>query len=528
MTVLEGVLEFVLEQPYYWPAFLPVIALYLLNAVVNSAVREVRIQALGGHAPQIRHWLPLGIDFIYNSVSSAKRHDTMELWQSWFRSVTAHTAEANVGGDRIVFTEDPENIKALLATQFKDFGKGEPFRRDWHEFLGDSIFTTDLDQWQHSRQLIRPLFIKDRVSDLETFERHVQRFLGKIAGNGAEVDMAGLFFRYTLDAATDFLLGRSVDSLDNPQTAFAEAFNEVQRVQTIIARSGPLGKYVPRGSFRKGLRVIDDFVNPYIDDALRLSPDELEKRTKSDHGYTFLHALAGYTKDRKMLRDQLVAVLLAGRDTTAATLSWTFYELGRNPEIVRRLRQEILERVGPSRTPTYDDLKSMKYLQAVLNETLRLYPAVPYNVRLALHDTTLPTGGGPDGTGPIGILKDTSVGYSTLLMQRRAELYSPPPSSSLSNEKDAPDIFPVSAYEPGRWLAWTPKSWQYIPFNGGPRICIGQQFALTEMGYTIVRVLQRFERVEGRREAREMPMKADIVLQPAKEVFVRLWEVGRS
>lgn len=129
-----------------------------------------------------------------------------------------------------------------------------------------------------------------------------------------------------------------------------------------------------------------------------------------------------------MLRDQLVAVLLAGRDTTAVTLSWLFYELSQQPKIVAKLREEIVGRVGEHKVPTYEDLKSMRYLNHVINETLRLYPVVPYNVRVALQDCTLPRGGGPDGTEPIGITKDTPIGYSTLIMQRRADIY--PPASS--------------------------------------------------------------------------------------------------
>lgn len=109
--------------------------------------------------------------------------------------------------------------------------------------------------------------------------------------------------------------------------------------------------------------MINEFVNPYIDDSLRLTQEELATKTKSEEGYTFLHALASFTRDRKVLRDQLVAVLLAGRDTTASTLSWTFYELSRSPEITRKLREEIINRVGLDKAPTYDDLKSMKYLQ---------------------------------------------------------------------------------------------------------------------------------------------------------------------
>jgi hypothetical protein len=120
---------------------------------------------------------------------------------------------------------------------------------------------------------------------------------------------------------------------------------------------------MPRGPFRKHLKVVNDFVNPFVERVLRLTPEDLETKTKSESGYTFLHALAGYTRDRKVLRDQLVAVLLAGRDTTACTLSWTFYELGRHPEVAERLRQEIINTVGLDRPPTYNDLKNMKYLQ---------------------------------------------------------------------------------------------------------------------------------------------------------------------
>jgi cytochrome P450 len=99
------------------------------------------------------------------------------------------------------------------------------------------IFTTDGDQWHDSRQLIRPQFIKDRVSDLDIFEEHTQILLGKLGGN-QEIDFLDIMFRYTLDAATHFLLGKSVESLKNPQTAFADAFFNVQRIQGLVARCG--------------------------------------------------------------------------------------------------------------------------------------------------------------------------------------------------------------------------------------------------------------------------------------------------
>jgi cytochrome P450 len=268
---------------------------------------------------------------------------------------------------------------------------------------------------------------------------------------------------------------------------------------------------------------MDEFVTPYIEETLRLSPPELERHTKSDRGYTFLHALAGFTRDRRILRDQLIAILLAGRDTTASTLSWTFYELAKHPEVVAKLRAEIADTVGPMTPPTYAHLKSMKYLQNTINETLRIYPVVPFNVRFALCDTTLPRGGGSDGQAPVGVLKDTPIAFSTLLMQRRPDLY---PPSFTSDSSLSPANF-----NPDRWTTWQPHSWRYVPFNGGPRICIGQQFALAEMGYTIVRLLQHFGRLENRMSpevCREPLMKSDIVLSPAAGVHVAFWDAAKE
>lgn len=159
----------------------------------------------------------------------AAEHANLQFWQDMFRRIGGYTGEVRVVGRRIVFTSEPENIKAILATQFGDYGKGEGFHREWKDFLGDSIFTTDGDVWHASRQLIRPQFIKDRVSDLECFENHMQMLFRTIAnggalngenqlvdmeaGNGKPVDISDLFFRYTLDAATDFLLGKDIKSL---------------------------------------------------------------------------------------------------------------------------------------------------------------------------------------------------------------------------------------------------------------------------------------------------------------------------
>ncbi|KAG9244570.1 cytochrome P450 [Calycina marina] len=490
---------------------------YVVYRFVQRVQMDLRIRKLGGKAVSSGAWLPWDIDFIYKTIAAGKEHKVYEQWLGWFEAANRWTIEGKPGGQRVIFTADPENIKAILATQFGDYGKGEPFHADWSEFLGDSIFTTDADQWHNSRQLIRPMFIKNRVSDLEIFETHTQALLHEIArpgtGREGEVDVSDLFFRYTLDAATHFLLGKSVDSLDTPEQDFADAFAEVQHIQNVITRMGPLNWMLPRGRFRKGLKVVNDFVNQFIEQALALSPKDLESKTKTVEGFTFLHSLASFTSDRKVLRDQLVAILLAGRDTTACGLSWIFYEIARNPEIVKKLCAEIEETVGLNRLPTYEDLKGMKYINNVIKEALRIYPVVPFNIRLALKDCTLPHGGGKDGLSPMGILKNDNIGYSTLVMQRREDLY-PPGSEPLR-------------FIPERWETWQPEHWQYIPFNGGPRICIGQQFALTEMAYTLVRIFQQYDGVQSFMPAIDGGnpcMRADIVLQPGQGVKVKLRE----
>ena len=262
---------------------------------------------------------------------------------------------------------------------------------------------------------------------------------------------------------------------------------------------------VPQSNYYRDLRKLETFLDPIISQVLALSPGELESKLSMSE--TFLHQLARATRDRKVIRDQLVAILLAGRDTTACTLSWVFYELARHPEAQAKLRKEIAGRLGTERRrPNYTDIKEMKYLTWTINETLRRYPVVPFNVRSALKDTTLPTGGGPDGKHPIGILKGTPITYSTLYMQRRRDLY-PPISEAFPYDPDE--------WAPDRWATWTPKAWQYIPFNGGPRICIGQQFAMVEMGYTICRILQHFDHIIDLGDGDQDILNCEIVLIPA-------------
>lgn len=145
------------------------------------------------------------------------RNELFEQYMSFFSNATPECPDSIelqiFPQERYIFTRDPEHIKAVLAAQFSDYGKGPRFHELWRPFLGDSIFTTDGQLWHDSRSLIRPMFIKDRVSDLATFEKWMTKLITKLPPQGQTVDIMDLLYRMTLDVTTDFLLGASVDSL---------------------------------------------------------------------------------------------------------------------------------------------------------------------------------------------------------------------------------------------------------------------------------------------------------------------------
>ncbi|KXG47998.1 Cytochrome P450 [Penicillium griseofulvum] len=513
------------------------LGLFVTFCVFRKFQASAQIARLGVRAPKIKFRLPYALDFIFQGYQANKEYKDLEFWDTQILHAggltNVKTAELDAGiSTRMILTKDPENIKAVLTGQFADYGKGESFHREWKEFLGDSIFATDGELWSRSRQLIRPMFVRDRIVDTEIFEKHVQKLIPLLGGSDSPssskvVDVGSLFFRYTLDAATDYLLGKGTDSLDNPATRFAEAFRYVQQRQAEYFRFGVFNSVMSRTEFRKNLRIMDDFMQPYIQAVLARSAGEPNEKLSTDE--TFLDALAGFTRDPRVLRDQLVAVLLAGRDTTAATLSFCLFELSRNPEVVARLRDEIRDRLGVganAQKPSYTDLKEMKYLSAVLHETMRVYPVVPFNVRNSLRDTTLPRGGGPDGRSPVGVRANTRIVYSTMLMQRDPDLYDGPESKN---------YFDPGKWIPERWVSgWQPKPWHFIPFNGGPRICIGQQFATIEMGYTVIRILQAYERIialpiGGKDKVEDPVLRFEVTLSPGSElncVFLKEGEEG--
>lgn len=191
---------------------------------------------------------------------------------------------------------------------------------------------------------------------------------------------------------------------------------------------------------------------------------ESESEKHPTSRYVFLHELVSQTSDKIKIRSELLNILLAGRDTTASLLSNVWFELSKRPQTWSRLRREVDALDGD--LPTFERLKDMKYLRAVLNESLRLFPVVPDNHRQAEVDTVLPVGGGEDGKSPVFVQKGQIVHWSLYTMHRRKDLYG----------EDAEEFKPERWLDQGEDKKGLRVGWEYLPFNGGPRICIGRMY----------------------------------------------------
>jgi len=244
------------------------------------------------------------------------------------------------------------------------------------------------------------------------------------------------------------------------------------------------------------MRVVNAYLGPLVKEAVekyqekkrmmeRLrgagASEDLKESAKEE---TLLDQLLDLTQDQKFLKDEIFNILMASRDTTAFTLTAVVYVLAMYPDVFARLRAEILDKVGPSKMPSYDDVRDMKYLRAIINETLRLFPPVPFNVRDSINATTLRSK--TPGEKPIYVPPRTSVSYSVFLMHRRQELWGP----------DAEEFDPDRFIDERLAKYLTPNPFIFLPFNAGPRICPGQQFAYDEVSFMIIRLLQHFSTME--------------------------------
>ncbi|KAF5309813.1 hypothetical protein D9758_018843 [Tetrapyrgos nigripes] len=272
---------------------------------------------------------------------------------------------------------------------------------------------------------------------------------------GLAIDFQDLMGRFTLDTATEFLFGssfhtlnvslpypryfsRSIHSPSNMSSStqagddFASAFYEAQEIISNRGRMGddiwPLFEILGNRT-DKHMKVVSGYVEKVVEEALGRKKKAVEEGKEAkrvdevEEDETLLDHLVKITDDPTVLRDETLNILLAGRDTTAATLTFCIYLLSAHIHVLSKLRAEVEEKIGLKGKLRFEDIKECRYLRAVINETLRLFPIVPFNVRESVNETTWPS---PDpNLPPVYIPAGTEISYSVFMMHRRKDLWGP-------------------------------------------------------------------------------------------------------
>jgi cytochrome P450 len=361
----------------------PFVLYFAIHFIVKQAYLSLtRIRFINEHGCLPAEKKPLGGDpilglsFLLETIRRAKNSEYMQCALERFRLFGTTYVNKRLLYETIS-TIDPENVKAVVLTNFDDFQMPDIRLKAMKPLFGDGIFVNDGPKWAHFRGLLRPIFTRQSMAPLLSMtERHFQVLLRRLPTNGTTCDLRELFYDFTLDTATEFLLGSSTHTLDPEHSTVVEAqfasdYLACCREAVNILQLGPL-HWLSRKS---KLRVERDrawaFVDRYVDETLRLRDlNKMHATTDLDRNsddYNLLSELARDTDNRDLLRAQILNVLLASRDTTAALLGNLFFMLARHPEAYAKLRDEVLAHVGHG-LPTEAHLKAMTWLRYCINE----------------------------------------------------------------------------------------------------------------------------------------------------------------
>ncbi|KAJ7457886.1 cytochrome P450 monooxygenase CYP63 [Mycena latifolia] len=457
--------------------------------------------------PRVKGRWPGNLDVALRVVNSFEDGYVLQIFADLMHEYGTTTVNTRLFWDDQMITADEDVMKFVSSTGFSHFEKGILWHERIDKLLGTGLFNAEGDLWKTGRAIARPFFAKERISDFEIFERTTAKTLDLIATrfrDNLPIDIQDLVSRFTLDSASEFLFGMKLDTLAQPLTvpgkvklgpkgsipidgatefdAFTEAF---ERVAVIITRRGTQGDTWPllelfKDETEDSIATIMNWLEPVVERALV----EKENRRKASidtaaTGDVFLDYLASKTDNVEHIRYELITYLIASRDTTASLLTFVLYFFAMYPTVADRLRDEILATLGSEESPTYDTLRNMKYLRAVLNETLRLFPSAPLIARTSLSTPVVIPASKEQA---LYFPPRTQVMMVSLLLHRRRDLWG----------DDADEFRPERWMDPATTAKVNAAPFMYCPFSGGPRICIGQEFALNEAGFFVVKLLQRF------------------------------------
>lgn len=204
--------------------------------------------------PRLASFEPFGFVRFQEARKAFRERRILDTITERFEELGSDTVGFTSLGRNIITTREPENIKQILSLDFKNWSLGSNRIANFTPFFGPGIFTTDGAAWQHSRDMLRPSFTRNQVRDLESLDNHVQHLIDAVARDGSTVDLQPLFFRLTIDSATDFLFGESTNTLAPglatvSASRFAQCFNRGQEALAERGRFGPFAFLAPTKEF---------------------------------------------------------------------------------------------------------------------------------------------------------------------------------------------------------------------------------------------------------------------------------------
>ena len=372
---------------------------------------------------------------------------------------------------RILLLNHPDHIEDVLVNHPRKFIKGRVLLANKRVF-GRGLLTSDGDFWLRQRRLAQPAFHRARIAGYaSTMVEYTERLLHEWQ-DGEERDIHKEMMRLTLQ-----IVGKTLFDADVEGDA-----QDVGKSMELLLELG--------ADFRRTVLVphwLPTPANFRLELAIRKIEKVLyriiaEKRVAGrDAGDLLSMLLAAQDEDGsrmtdQQLRDEAITLFLAGHETTANTLSWTWWLLAQNPAVEAKLHSELRSVLG-GRTPSLDDLPKLAYTNHIITESMRLYPPAWGTARTAIEDHEIAGYSVPKGSG---------VSFAQWTVHRDARWY------------EAPDEFRPERWE-GDLLKRIPR-FAYFPFGGGPRQCIGNSFALMEAALVLATIAQqfRFRLVEGR------------------------------
>lgn len=350
----------------------------------------------------------------------------------------------------------PDYIRQVLQSKAHNYNKNTYLNKYMLESLtGQGLLTSENPLWREQRRLIQPAFHRHSLPKfVDLMKVAVLRTVGRLDEAAAErrpVDIANEMMRLTLDIVTQSLFGYDI-------TGQADEIGEA--MDTMVSIGKPRHRKV-----REAMELLDRIVYAIIDER-RLHPE----REREDLLTMLLNARYddGSAMPDRQVRDEIMSLLVAGHETTANTMSWTWYLLARNPQVVECLEAEIDDVLG-DRVPGVDDFPRLVYADKVFHEAMRFYPSAWSISRRALRD---------DEIGGYFIPANSIVAMSPYTMHRHPAFW------------DEPERFDPERFTPER-VAARPR-FAYFPFGGGARQCIGNYFALMESAIIIPTIARRY------------------------------------